>query len=109
MSLLPIILVSLKIVRNFTPVEKSESILQTILVLVCSFLNILTFTNKCFVHPIFLSWFLVTFGNEVTKILHNLCLHFARQGVQDEKKSRNQSDQNTKIQKTKIWGELNTD
>jgi hypothetical protein len=24
-------------------------------------------------------WFLVSFGNEVTKILCNLCLHFARQ------------------------------
>ena len=30
-------------------------------------------------------WFLVTFGNEVTKILHNLCLHFPRQ---DGKKNR---------------------
>ena len=46
------------------------------------------------------SSFLVTFGDEVTKILGNLCLHFARQDGQDDKKmqkkSRNLSDQNTK-------------
>ena len=46
---------------------------------------------------------------ENTKILHNLCLHFARQDGQDgkkmERKSRNLSDQNTKNQKTKIWDE----
>ena len=39
-----------------------------------------------FAHPIFGFWFLVTFGNEVSKILRNLCLHFA-------------SDQNTKRRK----------
>ena len=37
--------------------------------------------------------FLVTFGDEVTKILRNLCLHFARQDGRDgkklERKSRN--------------------
>ena len=48
---------------------------------------------------------------ENTKILCNLCLHFARQDGQDgkktERKSRNQSDQNTKNQKTKIWDERN--
>ena len=49
--------------------------------------------HLCFVHPIFRFWFLVTFGDEVTKILHALCLHFARQNEQDgkkpERKSRN--------------------
>ena len=30
--------------------------------------------------------FLVTFGDEVIKILRNLCLHFARQDGQDVKK-----------------------
>ena len=68
--------------------------------------------DKCFVHTIFSFWFLVTFGNKVTKILRNLCLHFARQDGQDreklERKSRNQTDQNTKNQKTKIWDEQNT-
>ena len=52
-----------------------------------------THFKKCFVHPIFRFWFMVTFGDEVTKILHNLCLHFARQDGQDgkkpERKSRN--------------------
>ena len=32
--------------------------------------------------------FLVTFGDEVTKILHNLCLHFARQDGQDGKNGK---------------------
>ena len=40
----------------------------------------------CFVHPIFGFWFLVTFGDEVTKILLNLCSHFARQNGLDRKK-----------------------
>ena len=31
-------------------------------------------------------WFLVTFGNEVTKLVSNLCLHFARQDGQEGKK-----------------------
>ena len=32
--------------------------------------------------------FLVSFGNEVTKIFRNLCLHFARQDGQDGKKQK---------------------
>ena len=47
--------------------------------------------NKCFVHPIFRFWFLVTFDNMVTKILHNLCLHFARHYGQDGKKTERKS------------------
>ena len=43
---------------------------------------------NCFVHPIFRFWFLFTFGDEVTKILRNLCLHFARQDGQDGKKQK---------------------
>ena len=54
---------------------------------------------------------MVTFGNEVTKILRNPCLHFARQDGQDgkkpEKKSTNYSDQNIKNQKMKIRDERN--
>ena len=36
-----------------------------------------------FIRPNFHFWFFVTFGHEVTKILCNLCLHFARQDGQD--------------------------
>ena len=62
----------------------------------------------CFVHPIFHFWFLVTVGNEVTKILSNLCLHFARQDGQDRKKrKKNHATKVTKNQKTKIWDERN--
>ena len=39
------------------------------------------FRSSCF-------WFLVTFGDEVTKILRNLCLHFARQYGQEGKKRK---------------------
>ena len=46
-----------------------------------------------------------TFGNEVTKILHNLCLHFARQDGQDRKKQK--VTKKTRDQKTKIWDERN--
>ena len=57
---------------------------------------------KCFVHSIFRSWFLVTFGNQVTKVLRNLCLHFAWQDGQDGKKlERNHATKVTKIPKTK--------
>jgi hypothetical protein len=55
---------------------------------VCQFLSAyhtLFYSIFCFVHPIFRFWFLVFFGYEVTKILHNLCLHFAKQDRQDEK------------------------
>ena len=46
--------------------------------------------------------FLVTFDDEVTKILCNLCLYFARQDGQDGKKRKeNQATKVTKIQKTK--------
>ena len=52
-----------------------------------NFLLFATFHDMCFVHPIFRFWLLVTFGDKVTKILHNLCLHFVRQDGQDGKKS----------------------
>ena len=47
--------------------------------------------------------FLVTFVNKVTKILRNLCLHFARQDGQDGKKNQkeNHTIKMTKIPKTK--------
>ena len=48
-----------------------------------------TLGNLCFVHSVFL--FLVTFGNKVTKVLRNLCLHFARQDGQDGKKPERKS------------------
>ena len=47
-------------------------------------------------------WFLVTFGDEVAKILRNLCLHFARQNGQDGKNwKENHATKVTKIPKTK--------
>ena len=53
--------------------------------------------------------FLVTLGDKVTKILHNLCLHFPRQDGQDGKKwKENHATKVTKIpkdKKTKIWDE----
>ena len=46
--------------------------------------------------------FLVTIVNEVTKILPNLCLHFARQDGQDGKnRKENHTTKVTKIPKTK--------
>ena len=53
--------------------------------------QIFEFVFLCFVHPIFRFWFVVTFGDEVTKIqkiLRNLRLHFARQDGQDRKKGK---------------------
>ena len=45
---------------------------------------------------------MVTFDDEVTKILRNLCLHFARQDGQDGKKQKeNHATKVTKIPKTK--------
>ena len=47
-------------------------------------------------------WFLVTFDYEVTKILFNCCLHFARRDRQDGKKCKeNHATEVTKIPKTK--------
>ena len=52
--------------------------------------------------PFFVSLFLVTFGDEDTKILCNLCLHFARQDRQDGKKRKeNHATKVTKTPKTK--------
>ena len=46
--------------------------------------------DLCFIHPIFRFWFLVTFGDEVRRILRNLCLHFARQdGLDGIKNGKN--------------------
>ena len=46
--------------------------------------------------------FFVSFGDKVTKILHNLCLHFARQEGQDGKKQKeNHATKVTKIPKPK--------
>ena len=47
--------------------------------------------NIWFFHPIFRFWFLVTFGKKVTKILRNLCLHFARQDGQNGRKPERKS------------------
>ena len=56
-----------------------------------------------FIHPIFHFWFLVTFGNKITTILYNLCLH-----GQDWKKRRENHatkvTNNTKKSKDKNMG-----
>ena len=44
----------------------------------------------CFVHPKFRFWFLVTFGNEVTKVRKYYVI-FARQDGQDKKKTERKS------------------
>ena len=47
---------------------------------------------------------LVTFGDKVLKILHNLCLHFVRQDGQDIKnRKENHATKVTKTPKTKYW------
>ena len=52
--------------------------------------------------------FLVTFGNKITKILRNLCLHFAWQYGQDGKKMETKLETKvTKNQNSKIWDERN--
>ena len=43
--------------------------------------------------------FLVTFVDEVTKILRNLCLHSARQNGQDGKKLKRKENHATKVTK----------
>ena len=55
---------------------------------------------------------MVTFSDKVTKILRNLCLHFARQDGQDGKKQKeNHATKVTKIPKTKRqkYGMIETD
>ena len=42
----------------------------------------------CSYHFIFRFWFLITFGDEVMKIIRNLCLHFAKQDRQDGKNGK---------------------
>ena len=58
--------------------------------------------NNCFVHSIFRFWFLVTFGDEVTKVLRDLCLHFAWQDGKDGKNGK--ENYATKVTKIKNMG-----
>ena len=52
--------------------------------------------------------FLVTFGDKVTKMLRNICLHYARQDGQDRNNQKeNYLSKVTKNQMTKIWDEQN--
>jgi hypothetical protein len=61
--------------------------------------------HLCFVHPIFHIWFLVTFGNEVTKILKYyiifVCISQGKMGKTEKKRKGNHATKVTKIQKTK--------
>ena len=58
----------------------------------------ISFTNVLFI-PFFVFGF--GFGDEVTKILHNLCLHFARQDGQDGKKPGTHRKENPATKVTK--------
>ena len=52
--------------------------------------------------------FLITFGDKNTKILRNLCLHFARQDGKEGKNGKKVTQLKLpKYQKTKIWDERN--
>ena len=58
-----------------------------------------TLVKFYFIHLIFVFWFLVTFGNKVTKISCNLYLHFVGQDGKNPKE--NHETKVTKIPKTK--------
>ena len=85
-------------------VEKMEKKGKYTPKLMTSLSCIVSWWNLCFIHPIFRFWFLVTFafGNKVTKILCNLCLHFARQDGQDGKKWK--ESHTTKVTKRRKYG-----
>ena len=71
------------------------TVLYMCLTITIHFCNVYFIANHflpfCFVHPIYHFWFLFTFGDEVAKILHNLCLQFARPDGQDGKKQERES------------------
>ena len=69
--------------------------------------NLNFFLYLCFVHPIFRLWSLLTMKLQTYKILHNLCLHSARQNGQEGKNRKKVMQLSTKNQKTKIWDERN--
>ena len=74
--------------------SSKEKMLSSIVIVIWHLFDILAKEKT------FLNWSLVTFHDEVMKILRNLCLHFARQDGHDEKKmerkSLNYCDLNTK-------------
>ena len=61
----------------------------------------LLYSDCMFVSFLFRFSFFISFGDKVTKILRNLCLHFARQDGQDRKKNqkKNYATKVTKIPK----------
>ena len=71
--------------------------------------------HLCFVHPIFRFWFLVTYGNKVTKIRkYYVIFVYILQGMigkteknQNENHTTKVGNQNTENQKTIIWDEQN--
>ena len=95
-----IILGSLPLKTNFFSHLTSEKVLKESM-------------QKCFVHLIFRFWsLLATKLQKYTKILLNICLHFARQDGQDGKKRKeNHETKVTKIPKAKtrkyVWDERN--
>ena len=61
----------------------------------------------CFFHPILCFWFLVTFGEEVTKIQKHYAIFVyilkGKVGKTGKKQKENQETKVTKIPKTKRW------
>ena len=66
----------------------------------------------CFVHPIFGFWFLVTFGNKVTKIWKYYVIFVyilqCKLGKMEKTRKENHATKVTKVPKTKIWDERNS-
>ena len=62
-----------------------------------------------FVHSIFGFWFLVFFGNEVTKKYYIIFVYVlqGKMGKTEKNRKENQATKVTKNQKTKIWDERN--
>ena len=68
-------------------------------------LSKLRFIYKCFVHPIFHFWFLVTFGSEVTKIQKYYVIFVyslqGKMGKTEKNQKENRATKATKIPKIK--------
>ena len=63
------------------------------------------FFNKCFVHPIFRFWFLVTFGDEVTKIgKYYVIFVYILQGKMGKTKKNRNENHATKVTKRRQYG-----
>ena len=65
----------------------------------------ISYKNYCFVHPIFRFWFLVNFGDEVTKIRKYYVIFVyilqGKMGKTEKNRKENHATKVTKIPKTK--------